>query len=131
MMNEFYVESASREDVIDITDKVKSFVKNIDEGICVVFIPHATAGLVLNENADPNVSLDLQKCLNILIPPGRWAHDEVDNNGDSHIKSSIVGSSQTLIIRDGSLMLGTWQNIMLIDFDGPRRRKVIVKILEG
>lgn len=131
-MKEITVSTSKRQELVDITDKVKKFVgdSKVKEGVCSIFTPHATASIMINENHDPNVCLDIIECLNKLVPNGKWKHDCVDNNADSHIKSSIVGCSQTVPIKDGKLMLGTWQAIMLADFDGPRERKIIISICE-
>jgi len=131
MIKEFLVGSNKREDVIDITKQIKKIVKGVKEGICLVYTPHATAAVIINENYDPNINLDFQNALYKLIPQGKWKHDEVDGNADAHIKAAIVGPSETLLVKDGSLILGTWQNIMLADFDGPKERKVIVKVVKG
>tara|TARA_Y100000031_G_C8173365_1_gene362870 strand:- start:647 stop:1033 length:387 start_codon:yes stop_codon:yes gene_type:complete len=124
----FTISSKKREDVIDITDNVKDAVKNVKDGIVVVYVPHATASIIINENYDPNINLDFQEALEKLIPKGKWLHDKIDGNADAHIKAAIIGPSETLIIEEGKLLLGQWQNIMLADFDGPRERTVIVAV---
>jgi secondary thiamine-phosphate synthase enzyme len=131
-MKEITVSTSKRQELVDITDKVKKIVKNskIEDGVCNIFTPHATAAIMINENHDPNVCLDIIECLNKLVPSGKWKHDCIDNNADSHIKSSIVGCSQAAPIKDGKLVLGTWQAIMLADFDGPRERRILVSIYE-
>ncbi|RLG20929.1 YjbQ family protein [Candidatus Micrarchaeota archaeon] len=131
MLFSFTVESEKRNQIIDITKKVNEIVKQskVKEGICVVYVPHATAGILINENWDPNVMLDILDMLEKIIPRGVWRHDKVDGNGDAHIKAALVGPSETIIIREGRLLLGRWQDIMLADFDGPRRRTVYVEII--
>lgn len=128
---QFTIRSNKRHQVIDITEEVRSIVEksNIEEGICVIYVPHATAAVIINENWDPNISEDFLTALSNLIPEGKWIHDQVDGNGDAHIKAAIVGPSETLLIQNGKLLLGQWQNIMVADFDGPKERKVIVKIM--
>ncbi len=130
-MDSFTISSTKKQEVIDITDKVKRAVQasGVKEGICIVYTPHATASIIVNENWDPNINLDFLDALSAIIPPGRWRHDTVDGNGDAHIKAAIVGPSETFIIEKGSLLLGQWQNVLLADFDGPRERKVVVKII--
>ena len=132
-MNSFTVHSQRKQEVIDITNTIRKIVaeSTVKEGICVVYTPHATAAIIINENWDPNINEDFLKTLSTLIPAGKWLHDKVDGNGDAHIKSALVGPSETLLIADGELVLGKWQNIMLVDFDGPRERKIVVKIVKG
>jgi secondary thiamine-phosphate synthase enzyme len=124
--------SSRRVETIDITAQVRDAVSRsgVREGICVVFVPHTTAGVTLNENADPDVSTDVEAALSRLAPhDGLYRHAE--GNSDSHVKASLVGSSVTLIVRRGSLLLGTWQGVHFCEFDGPRSRSVHVKCLEG
>jgi len=116
--------------MIDITRKVAEIVRisGIKEGIAVIHIPHTTAAVTINENADPDVQHDMTKFMDELVPNKSWfRHGE--GNSDSHIKSSLFGCSQTIIIENGNLVLGTWQGIYFVEFDGPRTRKVIVKIM--
>lgn len=130
MQGEFSVNTSKKQEIVDITDKVKEIVKNskTQEGICLIYTPHATCAIIINENYDPNVMTDILNSLNELIPEGKWIHDSVDNNGAAHIKSSIIGPSETIPIKNNELQLGQWQNIMLCDFDGPRQRKIIIQI---
>ncbi|MBW2981131.1 secondary thiamine-phosphate synthase enzyme YjbQ [Candidatus Woesearchaeota archaeon] len=130
MQKEITVSTSKKEELVDITDEVKRIVADskVKEGLCNVYVPHATAAVTLNENADPNVMVDIVNALDKVVPQGKWLHDRVDGNGDSHIKSAIVGPSETIPIKDGKLLLGTWQDIMLCDFDGPRQRRVIITI---
>jgi secondary thiamine-phosphate synthase enzyme len=97
-------------------------------GLCVVYVPHATAAVVINENADPNVCQDTLDALGRMVPEGAWRHDRVDNNAAAHIKATILGPSETVPVRDGRLQLGTWQSLMLVEFDGPRERTLIVEV---
>ncbi len=102
----------------------------VKEGICVLFCPHTTAGLTINENADPSVRLDISDHLSDLVPE-RKSYKHLEGNADSHIKSVLVGQSLSLIIENGDIVLGTWQGVFFCEFDGPRNRKILVKILEG
>ncbi len=124
------ISTSKRQELIDITSKVEAIVKKseVKEGLCTVFAMHATAAIIINENADPNICLDLIDSLNELIPRGKWMHDKLDGNADAHIKSTILGPSETIPIKNNQLQLGTWQAVMLADFDGPRNRKIIVQI---
>lgn len=132
-MESFSISSSKRLETIDINDNVSDVVRDsdVDKGLCVVFVPHSTAGVIINENWDEKVGEDFQDLLSSLIPEGEWLHDEIDGNGDSHIKSSIIGPSEYIPIVDGELGLGKWQNVMLAEFDGPKTRNVFIKIMEG
>ncbi len=124
------IETKSRIEAIEITDKVKSLVKQtgLVSGICTVYIPHTTAGIFINEHADPNVVADILENLDRLIPrSGSYHHTE--GNADSHIKTAIVGNSVAVPFENGSLILGMWQGIFLAEFDGPRRRRAAVQII--
>lgn len=125
------ISTSKRQELIDITNKVEAIVKKskVKEGLCTVFAIHATAAIIINENADPNICLDLIDSLNELIPKGKWRHDKLDGNADAHIKSSILGPSETIPIKNNRLQLGTWQAVMFCENDGPRSRKVIVSII--
>ncbi|MEM3408059.1 MAG: secondary thiamine-phosphate synthase enzyme YjbQ [Candidatus Micrarchaeia archaeon] len=131
-MHEIIIKSERKNEIINITKEVEEIVKKeskekkIDEGICLVYVPHATAALTINENWDPSVCDDFIDFLSKIIPEGKWRHDKVDGNGAAHIKSAIIGPSVTIPFKNGKLLLGTWQGIMLCEFDGPRERKVIV-----
>lgn len=116
----------------DITAEIKEIVSQagIEEGICYIYIPHTTAGVFINENADPDVKWDVEQTLEKLVPwEDRYKH--IEGNAAAHIKSILVGTSASMPIHKGKLMLGTWQGIFFAEFDGPRTRKVIVKIIEG
>ena len=118
--------------MIDITKEVMSLVKDsgVRNGICVVYIPHTTAGITINENADPDVIRDFMMEMNKIIPLSDGYHHS-EGNSAAHIKSSMMGFSQTIIVNEGRLLMGTWQGIYFMEFDGPRIRKVYVKIIEG
>lgn len=117
---------------INITRDLKNLIKkeNIKSGLCIVYVAHATASIVINENYDPNIQIDLHNALKELIKEGNWLHDQVDGNAAAHIKASILGPSETLIISNSQLVLGQWQDIMLLDFDGPRQRNVFVTVIK-
>ena len=126
------VSTSKKQEMVDITEEVSSIVKksNIKEGLCNVYAMHATAAIVVNENADPNICLDTIEALNNLVKEGVWRHDRIDNNAASHIKATIIGPSETIPVKKFQLQLGTWQGIMLFELDGPRRnRKVVVNVI--
>ncbi|MCG8501393.1 MAG: secondary thiamine-phosphate synthase enzyme YjbQ [Firmicutes bacterium] len=132
MLYELVVPTATTTEFVNITSKVKDCVlkSGVQNGICYVYVPHTTAGLTINENADPDVVHDMLKVLNKVIPfDDRYLH--MEGNSAAHIKASLMGFSQHLIISNGRLLLGTWQGIYFTEFDGPRRRKAYVKIIEG
>lgn len=130
-MNIINLTTKKKYEVIDITDEVEKHVKNVDEGLAMIFTPHATGGIIINENYDPNIGLDIMEALEKIIPEGKWRHDSVDSNGAAHIKASIIGPSESVIIKDGKLQLGTWQSICFCEFDGPRERKINIKLIKG
>ncbi len=116
----------------DITEEVQKIIdeSNVKEGICYMYVPHTTAGVFINENADPDVKWDVEQTLEKLVP---WENNykHIEGNAAAHIKSILVGTNTFVPIKDGKLMLGTWQGIFFAEFDGPRDRKVIIKIIEG
>lgn len=129
-MESFSLKTSAGQNFIDITSKVQEIVKKsgIKEGLCNVFVPHSSAGVIINENWDESVGRDLLKVLNNNIPlHDDYEHDSQDNNAHSHIKAAWVGSSQTIPISEGKLGLGKWQCIMFLEFDGPRDREVKVQ----
>lgn len=132
IFKEFVISTSSHQELIDITYSVEGIVKDsgIKDGFCLVYIPHATAGVILNESADPNIKTDFLKAINKAIPEdGSYLHDRIDGNAAAHIKSAIVGASVMVPVRNGRLALGTWQTIMFCEFDGPRSsRKVVVQV---
>ena len=132
MQEEIILSTSKKQELIYITVKINSLIKKsqIKSGLCSVFAAHATAAIIINENYDPNICLDLLDSLNKLIPSGIWRHDKVDGNADSHIKSAILGPSETMPVKNGQLDLGQWQSCMFAELDGPRsNRKIIVTIL--
>jgi len=129
-MEKIALKTNTRVDLLDITTKVQAAVakSKVKDGVCFIFCPHTTAGLTINENADPSVRRDIVNALNKLIPGGAgYAHSE--GNADSHIKSSLFGASLTIFIENSQLALGTWQGIYFCEGDGPRSREVWVKIV--
>jgi secondary thiamine-phosphate synthase enzyme len=129
-MAEFRIRTRKTQEMVDITGQIEEALREakVSDGLCLVFVPHATAAVVINENADPNVCQDILDALGRLIPEGSWRHDRVDNNAAAHIKATMLGPSETVAIRGGRLRLGTWQSVMLVEFDGPRERTVIVEV---
>ena len=130
MNTEISVKSRSRNEFINITQEIQNAVNKsgIKEGVCNIFVPHTTAGITINESADPDVLEDIQQQLDKAAPAGgHYRHTE--GNADAHIKASIIGSSQMVFIENGRLKLGTWQGIFFCEFDGPRTRKVWIKII--
>jgi secondary thiamine-phosphate synthase enzyme len=129
-MDEISVKTSSHTQFIDITSKVSEVLQKtgIKDGMCTVFTPHTTAGITINENADPDVPRDIIKEMGEIVPlDAGYAH--LEGNSAAHIKSSLFGCSETVIVRNGSLMLGTWQSVFFCEFDGPRNRKVWVEII--
>jgi len=134
MQKSFKISTSKHNEIIDITKEVEKIIKEIkiENGLCLVFTTHATAAIIINENADPAVREDIITTLNKLVPEhNNYQHDKIDNNAASHIKASIVGPSETIAIKDSKLQLGTWQNVGFVEFDGPKQRNVVVKVIEG
>lgn len=132
MIQTFQVKTSKQTEFIDITRSVQEAVKKtgVAEGICFIFIPHTTAAVTINENADPSVSQDIIMELNKVVPfQDRYQH--LEGNSPAHIKASLIGCSQTVFVESGKLALGTWQGIFFCEFDGPRNRKVYVKVVRG
>jgi len=128
-MNIINVRTSSRTQMIDITEQVSEVVKKsgVKSGICTVFVPHTTAGITINENADPDVVHDILSEINKIVPfDDNYRH--IEGNSAAHIKASLFGFSQQVIVEDGRLVLGTWQGIYFCEFDGPRNRKVYIKV---
>lgn len=126
------IKTEERQKFTDITSQINRLIreKGVNEGICVIFVPHTTAAVTINENADPDVLTDLYNTFNKNFPKlPDYRHDE--GNSDAHFKSMITGPSLTCIINEGKLALGIWQGIYFCEFDGPRTRKIYVKIISG
>ncbi|MFX0137322.1 MAG: secondary thiamine-phosphate synthase enzyme YjbQ [Candidatus Hodarchaeota archaeon] len=129
VFEEFRVKTPKREVLVSITNEISKMVREsgVKEGVCRIFVPHTTAGITINENADPAVMRDIIDFLGNMIPQSaRFAH--MEGNSDAHIKSSLTGPSLDVIIHNGSLILGTWQGLMFAEYDGPRNRRVYVQI---
>lgn len=129
---EIALRTGSRIEMVDITTRVRDVVRKsgVKSGICTLYVPHTTAAVTINENADPSVRGDIETTLSRLIPyHGNYSH--LEGNADAHIKSTVVGPSITVIIENGDLILGTWQGIFFCEFDGPRSRRLLIKIIEG
>ncbi len=135
MNNHLYVlevETSRREQFVDITPGVNKFLSRsgVKEGVCLVYVPHTTAAVTINEGADPSVVEDILTHLGSLVP---WSNSyrHAEGNSAAHIKTLLTGPEKMMPVTAGKLMLGTWQKIFFCEFDGPRKRKVIVKILAG
>lgn len=131
-LQEIPLRTDSRTTMIDITSRVKQAITadDISEGIVIVSSPHTTAGITINENADPSVKSDMIRSLNKLIP-FRDNYEHMEGNSDAHIKTTLTGLSVTVPISEGRLVLGTWQGIYFCEYDGPRNRKFMVKTIRG
>ena len=129
-LSEFSVKTGGTTDWINITGEVQKKVASsgVNEGICVVFIPHTTAAVTINENADPDVPRDVNFALNLISPDRKEFHHS-EGNSAAHTKTSLVGPSLTIIVTGGKLLLGTWQGIWFNEYDGPRTRKVHVRVM--
>ncbi len=129
-MKTISIQTSRRSQMVDITAKIEKAILEAgrEDGICLVYVPHTTAGITINENADPSVQSDIQAVLSKLIPEGAgYSHRE--GNADSHIKAGLMGSSVSVIVEGGKLRLGTWQGIFFCEFDGPRSRKTWIDLL--
>jgi secondary thiamine-phosphate synthase enzyme len=132
-MNEiFSVSTRSARQSIDITNEVREIVERsgMSDGLCQVMALHSTAAVVLNETDDPNLATDILTALDRAVPESAgWLHDRIDDNAHAHIKAAILGPSELVSVRGGGLLLGTWQRLMLMEFDGPRKRRISVTLL--
>jgi secondary thiamine-phosphate synthase enzyme len=130
MIEQFTLSTSSRNQLIDITNAVADYVlrSGVKSGICLVYTPHTTAAITVNENADPSVKSDIIRKLADIFPKND-NYDHSEGNSDGHLKSSVIGCSQTLLIENGSLLLGTWQGIYFCEFDGRRTRQFYVKVI--
>jgi secondary thiamine-phosphate synthase enzyme len=132
MMRTLSVQTRTQTEFIDITSQIQEVVRQegLTEGICYVFVPHTTAAVTINENADPSVPVDILMVLNKVISPHEpYRHNE--GNSPAHIKASLVGAMETVLVDKGCLVLGTWQGIFFCEFDGPRQRNVKIKLVQG
>jgi len=130
-MHRIKVRSREREELVEFTDEVRRRLRESGarEGLCVLYVRHTTAGLTVNENADPDVPRDMLHCLRTLIPQHGMNFRHGEENSDAHIKTSLVGTSVTVPFENGELLLGRWQGIFLCEFDGGREREVIMKVI--
>jgi secondary thiamine-phosphate synthase enzyme len=129
-MTELTIRTTAKRELVDLTAQVTAIVagSGLGEGLCHVYVAHATAAIIVNENDDPNVCVDLLDALDRLVPAGIWRHDRVDGNAASHIQAAILGPGETIPVRQSELCLGRWQAVMLAELDGPRERRVIVTL---
>jgi len=130
-MQTFTVKTKKKQEIVDITNEVQKVAaaSKLKEGICSIYVPHATCSIIINENYDPAVCEDILAALNKLIPEhAGYKHDAIDNNAAAHLKSTLLGPCQLVPVKEGKILLGKWQGIALAEFDGPRERRVIVSI---
>ncbi|HEX4795137.1 MAG TPA: secondary thiamine-phosphate synthase enzyme YjbQ [Humisphaera sp.] len=125
------VQTHSRSEMIEVTDRVAHAIAKlgIEQGFVIVYVPHTTAAVTINENADPDVKHDMLRKLEALVPKQEAYYRHGEGNSDSHVKTSLVGNSVTVLIEDGQLVLGRWQGIYFCEFDGPRSREMHVKVV--
>ena len=135
MTTVFEFNTQKSHECIEITDRVRGLVREsgVENGLCHVMVLHATAAVIVNENDDPNIGVDMLRSLDETVPlHDGWLHDRVDNNAAAHIKAAMLGPSELVPIRDGDLLLGRWQGIMVVELDGPRNgRRVAVTIMRA
>ena len=131
-MSRLPVKTHSQTEMIDVTALVQKQVteSGITDGVCIVFVPHTTAAVTINESADPAVKQDILMVLNKVIP-WKEAYRHMEGNSPAHLKTSIVGSSETIMVENGRLVLGTWQGIFFCEFDGPRTRKLDIRLMQA
>jgi secondary thiamine-phosphate synthase enzyme len=129
-MNTLTVKTNAQTEMIDITSEIQSVLqgKSFSNGICMLFVPHTTAGITINESADPSVRRDILMVLNQMVP---WKADyrHMEGNSPAHMKTSLMGSSELIAVENGQMVLGTWQGIFFCEFDGPRTRKLHIKLI--
>jgi secondary thiamine-phosphate synthase enzyme len=132
MFEQFQVRTPSHDCLIEITSQVKQLIARcgIEQGLCMVYVPHTTAGITINENADPTVQADLLKSLDKVVP-WRGGYEHLEGNSAAHVKASLMGCWCTVPVMGRKLRLGTWQGVYLAEFDGPRTRQVWVKVIAG
>ena len=132
MIHTLSVPTSRRTEMVDITGQIQELVRQsgVEEGVCHIFEAHTTAGLTINENADPSVQADILMVLNKIISE-QEAYRHLEGNSPAHIKASLMGAQLTVLVSNGRLLLGTWQGVFLCEFDGPRTRKVHIKIMAG
>ncbi|OGY25697.1 MAG: hypothetical protein A2Z24_00990 [Candidatus Woykebacteria bacterium RBG_16_44_10] len=131
MNKQLEFQTTKKRELIDITSAIQDAVaqSNTKEGICLIFVPHATAAVLINED-EPGFKTDIERLISIWIPEGDWEHDRVDDNATSHLASALIGQSRSIPVKDSRLQLGTWQQIFLVELDGPRSsRRVIISVV--
>jgi secondary thiamine-phosphate synthase enzyme len=131
MVKYINVRTSARTELVDITSQVQKVIDDsgVKEGVCYIYVPHTTAGITINEGADPSVKRDILHTLQKLVPrDAGYAH--MEGNADAHIKSSLISAATNVVIENGNLLLGTWQSIFFCEFDGPRHRRTTIKILQ-
>lgn len=126
------VRTSNRNEMLDVTDRLEKLIRSFDvnEGMLIAYVPHTTAAVTINENADPDVKHDMLMKLETLIPKHESYYQHGEGNSDSHVKTSLVGNSVTVLIERGRLVLGRWQGVYFCEFDGPREREMMVKIVK-
>ena len=126
------VKTRERNQIVDVTETIRRLVKqkNVRDGMAIVYVPHTTAAVTINENYDPDVKHDLLKKLETLVPKQESYYQHGEGNSDSHVKVAMVGNSATVLIERGQLVLGQWQGIYFCEFDGPREREMFVKLVD-
>jgi secondary thiamine-phosphate synthase enzyme len=130
-MKTLKLQTTSRVEMVDVTEQIRRVVRDsgVMSGLCFVFCPHTTGGVTLNENTDPDVRTDFERALAAAVPrQGPYVHSE--GNSDAHVKASLIGSSVTMLVENGKLVLGQWQAVYFCEFDGPRSRTLVVKVLD-
>ncbi len=132
MIYRLSIRTTAHSQMIDITSQVENFVRKsgVKDGLCTVYVPHTTAAVTINENADPSVRHDILETLEKIVP-WDWDYTHLEGNAAAHIKAAVIGSDRTVMIENGRLLLGTWQGIYFCEFDGPRHRTVYVKIISS
>ncbi|WP_242338783.1 MULTISPECIES: secondary thiamine-phosphate synthase enzyme YjbQ [Anaeromyxobacter] len=129
------IKTRASNELVDVTAEVRAALhrSGVESGVLVAFVPHTTAGITIQENADPDVRTDLLLALANAVPerPPGGAYRHAEGNSDAHVKASLVGSSATIVVERGELVLGTWQGVYLCEFDGPRTRKMLLSVLAG
>ena len=131
-MQQLTVKTHDRTEMIDVTNQVEEAIRGegLQDGICMLYVPHTTAGVTINESADPSVRRDILMVLNQMVP---WNADykHMEGNSPAHVKSSLIGASQLVAVEKGRMVLGTWQGIFFCEFDGPRTRKLMLKLVDS
>ncbi len=126
------VTTRERNEIVDLTDRIAKLVRarSVQDGMVILFSPHTTAGVTINENYDPDVKSDLLQKLSAIVPQRESFYQHDEGNSDSHLKTALIGNSATILIENGRLVLGQWQEVYFCEFDGPRERKIFAKIVD-